>query len=81
MRAREHTRKLERDVTLPGSSGLKRRNIGRTASSPNSDVVASTADHENSLEKAGALSKIMDPGPLEDPWRETVATITFNSTQ
>ena len=71
-RASEHMRKLELDVTLPGLGGPTRRNIRRMASSPNSDVVSPTADHENSLEKASALSKIMDPGPLEGRGRYNI---------
>ena len=77
-RAREQMRKSERDVTVPVSGGPTRRNFGRTARSPDSDVVAPTADSEIGLDKAGALSKtkgMIDPGPLEGPRREAVATL------
>ena len=74
VRAREITRQPERGMTLPRSSGPTFRNIGGTVSSPYSDVVAPTAGHEDSLEEAGALSNTMDPGPLEGPFREAVAT-------
>ena len=74
-RARELTRKPERGVTRTGSGGPTFRNIGGTVSSPYSYVVAPTAGHEDSLQEAGALSKTMDPSPLEGPCREAVATI------
>ena len=72
--ARKLLRKLEPDATLPGSGGHTRRNIGRTVIIPDSDVVAPTANHEKSLDEAGALSKTMDSGSLKSPWREAVAT-------
>ena len=43
-------------------------------SSPYSDVVAPTANHDDSLEEASALNKIMDPGPREGPCREAPST-------
>ena len=76
-RVGEHTRGRERDATLLGLGGPTRRNIGRRAGCSDSDVVALTADHENSLEKAGASSRklIVVPGPPKGPRREAVATI------
>ena len=76
-RARELTRKPERSVTRPESVRPTFRNIGGTVSSPYPDVVAPTAGHEDSLEEAVALSKTMDPGSLEGPCREAVATVKF----
>ena len=70
-------RKSERDVIVTVSGGPTHRNFGRTAGSPDSDVVAPTADPEIGLVKAGALSKtnvMVDPGPPEGPRREAVAT-------
>ena len=64
-RARELTRNPEHGVTLPGSGGPTYRNIGGAVSSPYSDVVAPTAGHEDNLEEAGTLNKIMDPSPLK----------------
>ena len=66
-------RKVVCDVTLSGSGRSTRRNIGRTVGAL--DVVTPTANHENSLKKAGALSKIIDPGLPEGPWREAVVTV------
>ena len=72
--ARELAQNPERGITLPGSGDPTYRNMGRMVSYY--DVVAPTAGHEDSLEEAGALNKIMDPGPLEGPWRrEAIATI------
>ena len=47
-----------------------------------SDVIAPTADHENSLEKAGASSRklMVYPGPPEGPRREAVATLVVSLT-
>ena len=70
----ERMRKSEHSVTWQGSSRPTRRSIGRTDNNPDPEVVPSTADQEISLEKAGALNKFMDPGPLEGPLREAAAT-------
>ena len=61
-------------MTLPSSDGTTHQNIGRTVSIPDSDVVVPTKNNEKSIDEAGALSKIMDPGSLEGPWREAVTT-------
>ena len=67
---------VERDVIVSVSGGPTHRNFGRTAGSPDSDIVAPTADPEIGLDKAGALSKtkgMVDPGPPEGPRRKAVA--------
>ena len=65
-------------MTLLGSGGPTYRNIGGTVYNPYSDVVAPTTVHEESFEEAGALSKIMDFGPLEGRCRDAVATFACN---
>ena len=73
-------RKSKCDVTLPVSGGPTHRNFGRTAESPDSDVIGPMADPEIGLDKAGALNKtkgMVDPGPPEGPRREAVATLLW----
>ena len=64
-------------MIVPVSGEPTHRNFGRTAGSPDSDVVSTTADPEIGLDKAGALTKVMvtDPGPPEGPRRKAVATM------